>query len=129
VSCTSGDTAFDAVKQAIENASKNPDSSYRTLETKLSKVKDKTVIPILLNYFRESLQQGRSYPGILGLIGLYFEDLSGIKGRVSVNIAGPAYSTDKGWEGDVAQWQNWWNTNKDYIYWDEHAQSLKVQPH
>jgi hypothetical protein len=60
---------------------------------------------------------------------MYLERISGIKSSMQGTFAGLVYTDKRDWEKDVLQWQAWWDANKDYIYWDEQAQSLKVKPH
>ena len=129
VSCASTDKAYDVVKQALTDIDKDPLSSYRALDANLVKVRDKNVIPFLLNYFEGAKSKEHTYPSILGLIGLYLERISGIQSHVNLTIGGPIYSRSEDWNVDVAQWQNWWNANNEYIYWDEQAQSLQVRLH
>jgi len=127
--CTSSDSVFDLVQQSLQNVDRNPTATFEILEKNLSQVKNKAVIPLLLDYFREAKQRGEYYPSILAVIALYFEKISGIESHVIVNITGPYYTRDKEWRSDMAQWQDWWDKNGDYIYWDEQAQSLKVKSH
>jgi len=87
------------------------------------------LIPLLLDYLRETRQHEKFYPNVLGKIAFYLEQVSEIKSRIHGTIAGPAYFTDKESDADIEQWQIWWDANKDDIYWDEQAQALKVKSH
>ena len=55
--------------------------------------------------------------------------MSGAKSHISFLLGDPYYMTGQDLDKDIEQWQAWWDANKDYIYWDEQAQTLKVKPH
>ncbi len=130
VSCTSNpDPSLDVIKQALQNEDKDPSATSQVLKDNLNRINDKNLLPLLLDYLRETRQHEKFYPGVLGEIAFYLERVSKIKSHIHGTIAGPAYITDKESEADIEQWQAWWDANKDYIYWDEQAQSLKVKPH
>ena len=127
--CAPSDPAFDAIKQAIQTEDKDPAATSQVLKDNLGRTKDKNLIPLLLDYLRETRQHEKFYPNVLGKIAFYLEQVSEIKSRIHGTIAGPAYFTDKESDADIEQWQIWWDANKDDIYWDEQAQALKVKSH
>jgi hypothetical protein len=123
------DPSLDAIKQALQNEDKDPAAASQALKDNLGRTKDKNLIPFLLDYLRETRQHEKFYPYVLGKIAFYLEQVSEIKSHIHGTIAGPTYYTDKEADADIEQWQTWWDANKDYIYWDEQAQAMKVKPH
>jgi hypothetical protein len=123
------DPALDAVRQALQNEGKDPGATRVVLETSLNKVKDKQIVGVLLSYLQEKRLEQAVYFGNIGQVNFYLERISNIKSHMYLDIAGPAYLDKRDWDNDIAQWQEWWDANKDYIYWDEQAQAMKVKPH
>ncbi len=123
------DPAFNAIKQVLIE-DKDPDAIYRALEANLDKVKEKQIVEVLLNYLRQQRQRQVIDTGNVRQAALYLERISGLKHRMKpMALIGLTYMTTRDWDKDISQWQDWWDANKDYIYWDEQAQALKVKPH
>lgn len=99
------------------------------IKDNLDKITDKNVIPFLLDYLKDLKQRYTISTGVLGRIVSYLERVTGSRSRISTSIGGPVYLSKKDMGEDIDQWQAWWDTNKDYIYWDEQAQALKAKPH
>ena len=129
-SCISGDDpSLTAISQALRDEDKDPAATAKVLKDNLAKAKDKNVIPLLLDYLEGLEHRETMHTSILGRIAYYLQGVSGIKSHISTSIGGTIYNDKEDWEKDVSQWRTWWNTNKDYIYWDEQAQALKVKRH
>jgi hypothetical protein len=130
VSCGSAsDPSLVAITQALKDVNKDPAAATGSLKENLSRVKDKSVIPILIEYLEGLDQQDAMYTSVVGRIAFYLERVSGLESNITTTAGGPAYIYKEDWERDVSQWRAWWDANKDYIYWDEQAQSLKAKPH
>jgi hypothetical protein len=131
VSCVSStaDPSLAAVTQALKDENKDPAATDQVLRDNLGKVEDKRVIPMLLDYLKGTKHRETVYTSNLGRVVFYLERVTGIKSHIEMTIAGPIYLSGEDFEKDVNQWQNWWNANKDYIYWDEQARALQVKPH
>jgi hypothetical protein len=130
VSCSSvSDPSLAAITRALKNVNANPAAAAETLKENLPEVKDKSLIPILMDYLEGVGQQDTMYTSVVGRIAFYLERVSGLESNITTTAGGPAYIYKEDWERDVSQWRAWWDANKDYIYWDEQAQSLKVKPH
>ncbi len=123
------DPSYRTVAEALKNEANDPAITARILRDNLDKVTDKNVIPFLLDYLKELKQRYTISTGVLGRIVSYLERVTGSGSRISMSIGGPAYLSKKEMGEDIDQWQAWWDTNKDYIYWDKQAQALKVKPH
>jgi len=123
------DPASTVVKQMLVEG-KNADTVYQSLNANLDKVKDKQIVEVLLSYLREQRQKQKFNTSDVRQVALYFERISGLKNRMEpMALVGPTYVNMGDWDKDIFQWEDWWDANKDYIYWDEQAQSLKVKAH
>jgi len=131
---SSRDPILDEIQQALHNEQQNPTKTFQILSDDLDKVKDKQVIELLLNYLEDNKRM-KTPDGvidnfnIMGVIALYLERTTGLKSHMDFTIAGPGYRNTESWDQDILQWRAWWDANKDYIYWDDQARSLKVKPH
>lgn len=130
VSCASAaDPSLASVIQALKDQDKDPAGSAQVLKDKLASVKDKNLIPLLLDYLKGMRDRETTYTSVLGRVAFYLERVTGLKSHIDLTFAGPVYVNQEDWEKDVNQWQEWWDVNRNYIYWDEQARSLKVKPH
>ena len=130
ISCSPApDPAFNAIKQVLIEG-EDADTIYESFKANLDKVKDKQIVEILLNYLQGQRQQQEFDISAVRQVALYLERISGLKNRMEpMALVGPTYVNMKNWDKDISQWEAWWNADKDYIYWDEQAQSLTVKPH
>lgn len=123
------DPAFNAIQQALIEG-KDAGTIYESFKANLDKVKDKQIVEILLSYLHEQRQKQKFDTSAVRQVALYLERISGLKNRMEpMALVGPTYVNMRDWDQDISQWEAWWNANKDYIYWDEQVQSLKVKPH
>jgi hypothetical protein len=135
VACSSApDPILEAIQKALRDEEQNPTKTFQVLSDDLDKVKDKQVIELLVNYLEDN-KRNKTPNGVIdnfntmGIVALYLERVTGLKSHMDFTFAGPAYRNTMLWDQDILQWRGWWSANKDYIYWDEQAQSLKVKPH
>ncbi len=135
----STDPAFNAVKQALQDEHKDPLTRIEELEANLPKVKDKQVIPFLLDYLEKSKTQQLKYnikpPDVhiqghdVEIIILYLQRLCGKLSNLNhMSLGGAYYSTLADMETDIAKYHEWWNTNSDHIVWDEEQGRLVTVP-
>ncbi len=130
VACNAApDPALEEIQQALQNEDQNPSKTYQILSDNLDVVKDKRVIEVLLSYLMERIKSDTGYNNIDSTVAFYLERVTGLKSHMDWTFAGPVYTDKEIWRQDLQYWWGWWKANKDYIYWDEQAQALKVKPH
>lgn len=128
------DPFLEKIQQALRDEQQNPTKTFQILSNDLDKVQNKQVIELLMNYL-EANKLSKTPNGVInnfntmGVAALYLERVTGLKSHMDFTFAGPSYRDTKSWDQDILQWRAWWDANKDYIHWDEQAQSLKVKPH
>ena len=129
VACNSPDPNLTVVSRILNDSTKSgfyiDDPSWPNV---LYQVKDKSVIPLLLDYLRQmKASKTGYYLSALGTTIGYLRKVTGIESHTHHDIAGTRYYTDEEWETDLQRWQTWWETNQDRIEWDYQAGALKVR--
>jgi hypothetical protein len=80
------DPAFEAIRQALQSDDKSPEAAYSAVRSNLSRVKDRQIIPLLLDYLKKDRHRQTGYPGILREVVFYLERISDIKSHVKLLI-------------------------------------------
>ncbi len=131
VSCVApvSDPALETVRQALQNDDQDPEGAFIAVRDNLNKVKDRQIVPLLLDYLNKDRRRLTGYPAILDKVTSYLEQISGVSSHIVFILGDAVYMNGLDADKDIEQWQAWWDANKDYIYWDEQAKILKVRSH